>query len=180
MIKKILLTLIAVIVLFTTAAFIQNTEPDPGFLDDQLKEIEQYIVLRDSLDPGVSKVPVAWHLAHSLITINRIYETLEASDPESFKSSFSIPRTISLTFGFIPRGRAQSPQSVRPPEIIKTEDIYAHLQEARLNLEKFSSLNKKAHFEHPVFKKTNKRQAMRFLKVHTVHHLKIVQDILKK
>ena len=50
------------------------------FMEGQLHEIQSYLCHRDRLDPGVSEVAVAWHLDHSLKTINVICDSLVRSD----------------------------------------------------------------------------------------------------
>ncbi|WP_420320606.1 DUF1569 domain-containing protein [Flagellimonas sp.] len=135
---------------------------------------------RDVLNPKVSKANVAWHLDHMLKTINVICKSLEVSNPEEYKSNFSLTRAIIYTLGDFPRGVAKAPRVVRPPEVINTEDLHRQLQMAKENLQAIQSLDAKAHFEHPYFSVLNKNQSIRFLKIHTGHHLKIVRDIVKK
>ena len=155
-------------------------QSDPTVLLPQLAKIENTIEFRDAKNEEVSKSDVAWHLDHMLKVINRITETLEASDPEAYEGSFNFTKIASLTAGFIPRGRAQSPQSVRPPEIILTKDIFKQLTEARRNIETLQTLEAKANFAHPIFGMLDKAQTIRFLEVHTNHHLKIIADILEQ
>ncbi|MBX2827857.1 MAG: hypothetical protein KTR22_06825 [Flavobacteriaceae bacterium] len=151
---------------------------ETGFLDHHLDEIEIKIPARDSLNEDISKVPVAWHLDHSLKTINGIYDAMNASNPDNFRGSINAIRILSLSMGFIPRGRAQSPESVLPPEHIETKDLYSQLKEARENMVKAFHLDENAHFEHPVFGTISRGNALRFIEVHTEHHLKIMRDIL--
>ncbi|MDH3699549.1 MAG: DUF1569 domain-containing protein [Flavobacteriaceae bacterium] len=148
------------------------------FLDKYLSEIEYYINFEDLSNSSVSSVGVAWHLDHSLLTINQIYNELAASNPVDYNSSFSIPKTMSLTINFIPRGFAQSPSAVRPADSILKDDIILHLKTAREHTKDFMELEKNAYFDHPYFGKLNRSHTMRFLQVHTHHHLKIIRDIL--
>ena len=147
-------------------------------LYDPLDKIESLIPERDVKNENISRADVAWHLDHMLKTINEITKSLEKSNPEMFKKSFNAARVMSLTLGFIPRGRAQSPSVVRPPENIKTEDIISQLQKARNNVKVLNRLDKKVHFAHPVFGMIDKATSIRFIEVHTKHHLKIINDIL--
>ncbi|MEM6720824.1 MAG: DUF1569 domain-containing protein [Bacteroidota bacterium] len=176
--RILLIVLVFVIFIFFFIQFRMN-QSNPAVLLPQLAEIETNIEFRDAKNTEISKADVAWHLDHVLKSINRITEVLERSDPEAFSSSFNFTKMASLTAGFIPRGRAQSPQSVRPPEIIHTEDILKQLTQARKNIEKIQQLEATAHFSHPVFGMLNKAQTIRFLEVHTDHHLKIIADILR-
>lgn len=147
-------------------------------LSDPLDNIESLIPEKDVKNESVSKADVAWHLDHVLKTVNEVTKSLENSNPKDFKSGFNIPRIMSLTFGFIPRGREQSPSVVRPPEKILTKDIISQLEEARKNIDVLNKLNKKAHFKHPVFGTIDKPTSIRFIEVHTKHHLRIINDIL--
>lgn len=177
--KKLLYFLIALFLVLTILVLVRNSESSPHFLDEQFSEIVDYIPERDQLDPKISKVDVAWHLDHSLKTINRICEALEASDPNKFKSNFSLSRVFVFAWGDFPRGVAESPKIVRPPKVIVTDSLYLQIEEARENLKKMELLDAKAHFKHPYFNVIDKGQTKRFLKIHTNHHLKIIRDILK-
>lgn len=153
-------------------------QSNPEVLLPLVSEIENTIEFRDAKKEEISKADVAWHLDHMLKTINRITEVLESSDPTAYESSFNFTRIASLTAGFIPRGKAQSPKNVRPPEIIYTDDILRQLLEAGESIKKLNDLDENANFDHPVFGMLNKAQTIRFLEVHTNHHLKIIADIL--
>lgn len=178
--RRILLIILAVIIFLFIFIKIRMNHSNPEVLLPQLSEIENNIEYRDVRNIAVSKADVAWHLDHILKTINRLTEALENSDPNTYESSFNVPRIMSLTAGYIPRGRAQSPQNIRPPKIIVTDDILRQLSEARKNIEKLRSLDVNANFDHPVFGMLIKAQTIRFLEVHTNHHLKIIADILKE
>jgi membrane-associated HD superfamily phosphohydrolase len=177
--RRILILILVVIIFLFTFTHIRMNQSNPTVLLPQLTTIETNIEFRDAKNTKVSKVAVAWHLDHMLKTINRITEVLESSYPETYQTSFSFTKIASLTAGFIPRGRAQSPQSVRPPEIIHTEAIFKQLVEARKNINTLRELEDKSNFDHPVFGMLNKAQTIRFLEVHTNHHLKIINDILR-
>ncbi len=157
-----------------------NYDDKRRFMDSQLYDIAYLIQFRDRLNTNVSKVPVSWHLDHSLKVVNRILDILKSSDPSVYDKRFNLARIFSFTFGYIPRGRGQSPAAVLPPDNIKTEDILSQLELARENLAGLSDLNSNTNFIHPVFGQLNKKQTQRFLRIHTKHHLKIIQDILRK
>nr|WP_299387084.1 DUF1569 domain-containing protein [Allomuricauda sp.] len=150
-----------------------------SFLDAEFAKIASYIPHRDALSPKVSQVDVAWHLDHMLKTIIVICASLEASNPTEFKSNFSIIRTVIYTWGDFPRGVAKSPRVVRPPDVILTENLHQQIKTAKESLLNIQKLHANAHFEHPYFSIINKKQSLRFLKIHTRHHLKIVRDIIK-
>ncbi|TAI47885.1 DUF1569 domain-containing protein [Flagellimonas allohymeniacidonis] len=177
--KKIRYFLVALALLTTTFILIRNSDPGPQFLDAQFSDIINYIPERAKRNMEVSEVDVAWHLDHSLKTINHICEALEASNPNTYRSNFNFSRMVVFTMGAFPRGVAESPQLVRPPKTISTDSLYLQMEEARKNLKRIERLDKKVHFKHPYFNVIDKGQTKRFLKIHTDHHLKIVRDILK-
>ena len=172
--------MIALAILITTFILVRNSDPGPQFLDAQFSDIINYIPERDKKNSKVSQVDVAWHLDHSLKTINRICEALEASNPDEYRSNFNFSRMVVFTAGAFPRGVAESPQGVRPPKVILTDSLYLQLEEARKNLRKLEQLHEKVHFKHPYFNVIDKGQTKRFLQIHTNHHLKIIRDILKR
>lgn len=178
--KRIITVIISFVLVILVVIEVNSQSSKKEYMKRELNTIEQYLIHRDSMNKEVSKVAVAWHLDHSLKVINRIYDTLCVSKPEDYQGKFSITRILSLTFKYIPRGRANSPVSVRPPDTIKTKDIVSQLLEAREKVVMIESLDPKANFNHPVFGQLNKKQAKRFIEMHTHHHLKIIKDILEE
>ncbi|MFK7923659.1 MAG: DUF1569 domain-containing protein [Bacteroidia bacterium] len=145
----------------------------------KLVEWEKHIPQKAALDTTVSHVSVAWHLDHGLKVINSISTALQKSDPSQFKRQINFTRMAVFLGGAMPRGVGKAPESVQPPEQILTEDILSQLDEARSNIDQFKTLAIDAHFDHPVFGTLNRDQVLRFLEIHTEHHLKIIRDILK-
>ena len=177
--KKIIFISIALI-LIVGIALKPKKEMKANFLDSEFDQIEKNIAFRDILNKEVSKVSVAWHLDHTLLTINKIYDSLSVSNTANYKPKFNFGQLMMFSFNKIPRGRAQSPDVVSPPEIIVTDSIYLHLEEAKKNLKLLNSLPENANFTHPFIGQLNRKQTKRFLKIHTNHHLKIINDILKQ
>ncbi|MBV7268875.1 DinB family protein [Winogradskyella luteola] len=176
--KRRISILVLLLILLFVYSKIKMNQDNPEVLVPLLAKVENYIPHRDEINPEVSKADVAWQLDHILKTINRVTEVLEKSNPDAFKSSISGARIMSLTAGYIPRGRAQSPDVVKPPEVIVAKAIYRQLEEAKVNIAKLKELDENSNFEHFVFGQLNKAQTIRFMEVHTKHHLKIVDDIL--
>jgi hypothetical protein len=54
------------------------------------------------------------------------------------------------------------------------------LQTAKNNIEKMKHLPKNAFFKHPFFDHLNKKDTYKFLQLHTIHHLKIIEEIAGK
>ena len=154
------------------------SENGTPILKEQLNSIEQLIEQRTLIDTSVSKVEVAWHLDHMLKTINGIYDSLKHSDTNNYAWNLNFSRSFVYLTGTIPRGRAQSPESVRPPDVILEKDLFAQLSEARKKMSQVGQLSENANFNHPVFDQLDRDQSIRFIEIHTNHHLKIIDDIL--
>lgn len=176
--RKLIIFIIIISGLFIYSNYKMSTK-NPDILKPLIDEIETNIINRDRRKAKISQSDIAWQLDHALKVINRVSDTLIASNPEAYSSNFNAGRVFTLTGGYIPRGVAKSPDVVKPPEIILTEDLKAQIQEARKNIAKMKDLSNSANFTHFAFGQMDKSQTIRFLEVHTKHHLKIVRDILK-
>ena len=81
--------------------------------------------------------------------------------------------------GYIPRGRARVPKDVRNDKEITKETILEFLGKTKTQISKVEGLHKNSYFPHPIFGDISKKEAIRFIEVHTEHHLKIIRDMLK-
>tara|TARA_R110002110_G_scaffold59981_9_gene169336 strand:- start:1455 stop:1928 length:474 start_codon:yes stop_codon:yes gene_type:complete len=149
-------------------------------LKNQLSKLESFIPLLDKENLKVSKSTVGWQLDHALKVFNAVSKWTENSNPKEYKRKFNFWRSVLFPLGYFPRGKVRAPKYVLPPEIIKNEDLNAQLQTARTHIENLKTLPEKAYFKHFIFGMLSKKQILRFLEMHTKHHLKIVNDILKK
>ncbi|WP_339915987.1 DUF1569 domain-containing protein [Yeosuana marina] len=149
-------------------------------LKNQLSKLEAYIPLIDKENPKVSKSKVGWQLDHTLKVFNAVSEWIENSNSKDYERTFNFWRSILFPLGYFPRGKVNAPKFVMPPEIIVPQDLRTQIQLARTHTEHLKELPKQAYYKHFVFGKLSKNQTLRFLEIHTKHHLKIINDILKK
>jgi len=145
-----------------------------------LAALEKNIPFINQQNLNVSAVPVGWHIEHSLLAFIKMISATEHADPSQFKKQFNLKKTIVLTLGKIPRGRARVPDSVKPGEMVSIETIQPLLEKAKQKAVLFEQLKKDMYFTHPVFGDVRVEQARRVIAIHTVHHIKIINDILKK
>jgi len=145
-----------------------------------LKNLETHIENHNVSNPKISDADIAWHIDHSLKVINNVVSALQKSDPNLYKNNFSFLGKVFFTLGFFPRGKGKSPKHVKPPEVILKEDFIFQIEQAKTNINIISSLNINTYFNHTLFGNINKPRIYRFLIIHTNHHLKIINDILKK
>jgi hypothetical protein len=148
-------------------------------LTDEFLQLEEYITVMDKSSESVSAAPVKWHLLHLLQVINGVVASASQSDPEGYESKSSFEWFYVSTTGKIPRGVGKAPASVNPSFDISENDIRTALEAAKLSLIQWSNLDNKNYFSHPVFLDLNKRKLKKFLKIHTRHHLLIVEDIVE-
>lgn len=144
-----------------------------------IKKLESYIPEKDRTKPSVSTSDVAWQIDHSLKVINRVSESLVSSDPSAYSSRFNWWRFLLFNLNYIPRGRAKSPKIVAPPELIYEAALHSQIIEALINVEHVQKVHENAYFKHFIFGALNKQRTIRFLHLHTNHHLKIIRDIIK-
>ena len=149
-------------------------------LEAQLEEMRDYVPHKAQLNIKVSKAPVGWHLAHNLKVIHSILTTLENSDPDQYRSSFSWKKELVYLTGMIPRGKARAPKKVIPEENISEGELRQQIDSAKTGINLIASHSRNSFFEHPFFGHIKRDETAKFLVIHTEHHLKIIRDILNK
>lgn len=149
-------------------------------IDELLTQLENKIPFFETSNLEVSKATVGWHIEHTLLTLNGITDFLIQSNPNDYKWSFNFIRIVVLTMKKIPRGRAKSPEVVRPKGTIDKNSLQTHLSATRNKIKELEFLPKDKYFTHPFFGKLKFRQTISFLEIHTNHHLEIINDIIRK
>lgn len=144
-----------------------------------LQQLESHISNFEKTNPKVSNSTVGWQIDHCLLVINGVISQLEVSNPTEFQSKFNFPKFIVFTMGKIPRGKARAPKTVNPTEKATVIELQTKIELAKKNILKLTSFSENLFFKHPFFGDLNKKQTEKFLTIHTKHHLKIIEDILK-
>lgn len=148
-------------------------------LEKLLDQFESRIPLLANENQEVSKSNVGWHIEHSLLTLNGVTKFLTNSNPKDYKWRFNFIRILVLNRGKIPRGKAKAPKVVVPQTTIDKVTLLTHLKETRNSLLELKTISKDHYFEHPFFGKIKRNDTIRFLEIHTNHHLEIIEDIIK-
>ncbi|WP_264564585.1 DUF1569 domain-containing protein [Flavobacterium sp. N3904] len=148
-------------------------------LEEQLIDLESKIENQEIINPLVSKSSVGWHIEHSLLVMNLVIESIQKSNPENYKKTFNFNRILVFTLNKIPRGRVRAPKAVQPKDDLKTDSLKIHLEKAKSNLDKLSTLPANSYFEHPFMGNLNLKQTIKFVKIHTHHHNKIINAIIE-
>ena len=144
-----------------------------------LQQLENHISNFEKTNPKVSNSTVGWQIDHCLLVINGIIGQLEISDPSKYQPKWTFSKFIIFITGKISRGKAKAPKVVIPTQVATQEELIAKLTAAKKNVLKLDSFSENQFFNHPFFKDLNVKQTKKFLTIHTKHHLKIIQDILK-
>jgi len=148
-------------------------------LQKYLAELETKIPNLEDYNPTVSKSNVGWHIEHSLLTIERIIEAVEKSNPADYTWSFKLSRIVVFTMNKIPRGRAKAPKVV-VPKTYDEQTLLEHLKIVTLKIQGLEKMSSDKYFDHPYFGNLRLNKTIKFLEIHTKHHLEIINDILKK
>ena len=148
-------------------------------LDNLLDQLEANVSHYETLNQKVSKANVGWHIEHSLLVIKQITATVAQSEPKLYKSKFNVKRFVVFLTKTIPRGKAKAPKVVIPSEEITVDSLQESLKNTYQAITYLKECEANQYFMHPFFGQLNKKQTIKFLAIHTEHHLKIIRDILK-
>ncbi|MFK7785132.1 MAG: DUF1569 domain-containing protein [Crocinitomicaceae bacterium] len=142
-------------------------------------ELQSAIVDKELSSASVSSVNIGWQIQHSLLVLNAVSGVLETANPKEFKKKFNLLKFVLFAIRRFPRGKAKSPKSVRPTSELSTEELEKLIIVARTNVSNLSSLGSGQFFKHPLFGDLRLKDTIRFLELHTNHHLKIIRLIQK-
>ena len=148
-------------------------------IEIQLQKIESLLSKIDVTNEKVSKASVGWHLEHLLLILNSSLKGLTMTNPKDYNPKFSLKKFVFLNFGMIPRGKIRAPKQFIPLEVPTQESILKLINLAKERLEATRNLPEKSFITHPFLGDFDKKTTLRFLWLHSNHHLKIVDDILK-
>ena len=144
-----------------------------------LQQLENHISNFEKTNPNVSNSTVGWQIDHCLLVITGILGQLEISDPSKYQPKWTFSKFIIFITGKISRGKAKAPKVVIPTQVATQEELLSKLAAAKNNVLKLDTFSENQFFNHPYFKDLNVKQTKKFLTIHTKHHLKIIEDILK-
>lgn len=145
-----------------------------------IQELEEFIPDHQQQSNAVSASSVGWHIGHSLMAIQKMGDALLQASSTPAATTFNLSRLIILSLGRIPRGRGRAPDIVKPADNIDTAALTALLQKVRALAAQVENVPDTATFFHPVFGHLRKKQGIRFMRIHTHHHLAIIRDIMKQ
>lgn len=148
-------------------------------LNNLLLQLENHIPNFEKTNSKISNSTIGWQIDHCLLVINGVMSQIEISNPTEFQSKFNFNRFMVFTTGKIPRGKIRAPKVVTPFDVATAEELKSKIEIAKNNISKLNNLPKNSFFKHPFLSNLNLKQTEKFLAIHTKHHLKIIEDILK-
>jgi len=144
----------------------------------QLQALGKALPNASKINPSVSEKGIDWHIDHSLKVMIFASKALINSNPDEYRWKFNKWRFIIFLKGNIPRGKGKAPKRVLPKEVISIEEIQQQLSEAKDLVASLKSLPKKSNFDHPLFGMLKRDKSIKFIGMHTQHHLNIINDVL--
>ena len=148
-------------------------------IDAQLSKIQEYLNKRDQTVSKISSKSTFWHIDHSLKVILGIIETLKVPATEKYRPKYNFTRFYILTTGHIPRGLGKAPKAVMANAEISVEKLVYLFEKTKVTVATLDDIPQEYFFPHPYFGDVKKKKAIRFLGIHTHHHLKIIKEISK-
>ena len=85
-------------------------------LNDLITEFDGIVSQQNKSNERISKSTVGWQIKHSLLTLERVIDSIHQSNPSDYSWSFNLPRMVILGLGKIPRGGAKAPKIVQPKD----------------------------------------------------------------
>lgn len=155
-----------------------------GRLAGQLDEIARLVRFEPALLDRQSARVSRWTIG---LQLDHILKVLEVGQKALAGARAPLPRGVNLTgrivlaLGWFPRGVAKSPERVLPEEqspavlAARTSELRRVFCETPLDEAIYA--DPRPVFPHPVFGGLTALQSLRFLALHTHHHLRIVADI---
>ena len=145
-----------------------------------LNELETKFQFKDIKDLSVSQSAVSWHIDHTIKVLLVVIDAMKNVDSSKHKKKFNFIKHIIFTIGSIPRGKAKAPKSVQTFDEITLDSLKNQLEQARFHVSLWNHLSVRSNFNHPYFGVLNLKESEKFLIIHTQHHLKIINEIVKK
>lgn len=149
------------------------------FLETELNELKSNTEYKDIFDESISAKGIDWHIDHSYRVIIEVCKILIRSNPDDYKRDFNLSRSVIFMTNVIPRGKGRSPKSVVAVDEITSENLSALHKKSIETIADISNLPAHSFFKHPVFGNLDLEMSRQFIKIHTIHHLKIIQEISK-
>jgi hypothetical protein len=136
--------------------------------------------------PHVSSWSPTQHMHHVADINQRIIDQLMSDEDGAANTDGAgrpnIAGYVVLTLGRLPRGRGRSPEAFYPPDMVDREELARRVDANRKRLDTLADhldtlRQSDRRFPHPVLGHLDASEWLRFARVHTGHHHRIIRDI---
>jgi len=141
----------------------------------RLRELSEHSAVRV---PHVSSWSIGMHVQHCVLAAVGICRVLESSRAPPPRTWRTLVGRFVLWRGRLPRRRATAPPVTVPEVELSSTQLEALLGGAASVLEQARALPADSWFGHFALGTLRRDEALRFIDVHTNHHLRIVAEIL--
>jgi hypothetical protein len=145
----------------------------------QIDLLHSFILKGNQHNSKVSDKGTYWQIDHSLQVLHSVADVLKNSDPKDYHPKFSFTKLVIMGTGYIPRGKGRAPKQTIPQNDLSELELLSQLEKVKVEITNLSKLNKNKTFKHPLFGWLNLKDTIKFMGIHTNHHIKIINDILK-
>ena len=147
-------------------------------ISDLILQLETNVKHHEITAPVLSNGSVGWHITHTLLVMNAVIDALRKSIPGTYKNTYSLKRSFVMITGRIPRGKVKAPTAVQPDTTISLAALEQEMMLTKENIKKTAQLSSEHFFRHPFMGDFKLKPALRFIIIHTKHHLKIINEII--
>lgn len=145
-----------------------------------IQELEACIQQGDQVNTTISEKGTFWHIDHAMRVIAGGINLLYSSEPGKRWPRIHWARHYVFFMGKIPRGTEKAPRAVVSHEPVYEKTLQKRQKNVRFALKLLEKTKSNQFFVHHALGHLNKRGVIRFLEIHTQHHLHIVKDILNQ
>ncbi len=143
-----------------------------------LEGLRDAVSAADRQAPAVSGWSTGMHIHHCGLAMIEICQALAASTPPPPPSRLSLAAAFVFHSGRIPRGKGQAPAISVPEVALSTDELVSILDQSEKLVAEAGDLDPQNWFEHFAFGILKRDRALRLIRIHNNHHLRIIQDIL--
>ncbi len=138
-----------------------------------------YVPMLTNKKTSVSAWSVGEQLHHTLLVNESILTKIMANESVEGKPTTLIGRII-LFLGVIPRGKGKAPKIFVTKQLTEKEVNTLITQQLTTIaiLKNIDNTTLQCSFPHPYFGLLTTKQWLRFIQIHTNHHVKIIRDIM--
>lgn len=144
-----------------------------------LEELRTWVEHAGLTVSAVSKWSVGMHLHHCCLAMAGVCKALASADAPPPEKKSSMAASIIFSSGRIPRGSAKASDTVIPRPDFSRSELLELLDACERGLREANGLDSSAWFEHSFFGVLTRDKALKFVRMHNDHHLKIIADVKK-